>query len=305
MAKILLMSGAAPAMKMAIPEPMTVKKYTAPVFAVALALELSGCAGLFFYPQKQLLRTPDQIGLEYEDVNFSSTDSTPLHGWFLPAQQDARGTIIFYHGNAENISTHIGAVYWLPPEGYNVFLFDYRGYGTSGGHASIEGVNEDARAALQYVHDRPDVNPHRLVIFGQSLGGAIAIYTAATTDIPLAAVVVESPFSDYRKIMREKFADFFLTWPLQWPLSYTVTDRYSPVNVVAEIKSPLLIIHGDADTVVPVEHAYELYQAASGDKTLWIVKGGTHTAAFGMHREEYRTRLLSYLETKLNPERVQ
>jgi len=272
------------------------------VLAITLVIFLSGCAGLFFYPQKELLRTPDQIGLEYEDVSFTSTDGTHLHGWFLPAQQDVKGTIVFYHGNAENISTHIGAVYWLPAAGYNVFLFDYRGYGSSGGRASIKGVHEDARAALQYVHDRADVDPQRLVLFGQSLGGAIAIYTAATTDIPLAVVVVESAFSDYHKITREKFADFFLTWPLQWPLSYTVTDRYSPVKVVADITSPLLIIHGDADTVVPVEHAYDLYQAATGDKTLWIVKGGGHTAAFGAYHEEYRPRLLSYLETKIKPD---
>ena len=134
------------------------------------------------------------------------------------------------------------------------------------------------------------------------MGGAIAIYTAATAGIPLAAVVVESAFADYHKIMREKLADFFLTWPLQWPLSYTVTDRYSPIQVVADLKMPLLIIHGDADKVVPVEHAYDLYEAATGDKTLWIVKGGGHTAAFGANRQEYRPRLLSYLEKTLNPD---
>jgi fermentation-respiration switch protein FrsA (DUF1100 family) len=269
---------------------------------MALIIVLSGCAGMFFYPQKELLRTPDKIGIQYEDVSFASSDGTHLHGWFLPARQQAKGTVVFFHGNAENISTHIGAVYWLPAEGYNVFLFDYRGYGLSAGHATIRGVHEDARAALQYVHDRADVDPQRLVLFGQSLGGAIAIYTAATAGIPLAAVVVESAFADYRKIMREKLADFFLTWPLQWPLSYTVTDRYSPLRVVADLKVPLLIIHGDADKVVPVEHAYDLYKAATGDKTLWIVKGGGHTAAFGANRLEYRPRLLSYLEKKLNPD---
>lgn len=256
---------------------------------------------MFFYPQKELQRTPDKIGLQYEDVSFASIDGTRLHGWFLPAQQ-AKGTVVFFHGNAENISTHIGAVYWLPAEGYNVFLFDYRGYGLSAGHATISGIHNDARAALQYVHDRADIDPRRLVLFGQSLGGAVAIYTAVTAGIPLAAVVVESAFADYRKIMREKLAEFFLTWPLQWPLSYTVTDRYSPIRVVADLKVPLLIIHGDTDKVVPVEHAYDLYEAATGDKTLWIVKGGGHTAAFGANRQEYRPRLLAYLEKKLNPD---
>ena len=260
---------------------------------------LSGCAGLFFYPEKELIRTPDQIGLDYEDVRFASIDGTQLHGWFLPAQIDVKGTIIFYHGNAENISTHIGAVYWLPPEGYNVFLFDYRGYGRSGGKTNIDGVHLDARAALQYLHDRTDIDPARLVVFGQSLGGSIGLYTAATSGIQLAAVVVESPFSSYRKILREKLKAFIFTWPFQWPLSYTVTDRYSPLAVISELKAPLLIIHGDADTIVPVNHAQDLYQAATGDKTLWIVKGGGHTSAFTQYRQEYRPRLLLYLEEKL------
>ncbi|MEW5756655.1 MAG: alpha/beta fold hydrolase [Pseudomonadota bacterium] len=254
---------------------------------------------MFFYPQKQLVRTPQDIGLAYEDVTFSSLDGTRLHGWFLPAQGPAKATVVFVHGNAENISTHVAAVYWLPAAGYNVFAFDYRGYGRSEGKESLDGVHLDARAALDYVRGRADVDPARLVLFGQSLGGAVALYTAATSQVPLRAVVVESSFSDYRKIFREKLSDLIITWPLQWPLSFTVSDQYSPLAVIADLKAPLLVIHGDADPIVPVSHAHALYSAAKGDKTLWIIEQGGHTAAFGPMREVYRPKLVEYLESRL------
>ncbi len=269
------------------------------LFMCCAVLLLSGCSNMFFYPQKPLVRTPQDIGLAYEDVSFNSVDGTRLHGWFLPAPGPAKGTVIFFHGNAENISTHIAAVYWLPAAGYNVFAFDYRGYGRSEGKESLDGVHLDARAALDYVRGRKDVDPDRLVLFGQSLGGAVAMYTAATSVMPLRAVVVESSFSDYRKIFREKLSDLVITWPLQWPLSFTVTDQYSPLAVIADLKAPLLIIHGDADLIVPVIHAHTLYAAAKGDKTLWIIEQGGHTAAFGSMREIYRPKLVEYLESRL------
>ncbi|OGT20898.1 MAG: hypothetical protein A2V90_01435 [Gammaproteobacteria bacterium RBG_16_57_12] len=260
---------------------------------------LSACNGMFFYPMQTLVRTPAQLGLAYEEINFPSLDGTQLNGWLLRAKGEAKATVVFFHGNAENISTHIGAVYWLPAAGYNVFLFDYRGYGLSQGKAELHGVHLDARAALQYIRERPDIDPSRLIVFGQSLGGAIALYTAATEDIPLRAVVVESAFARYRGIFREKLGGFFLTWPLQWPLSLGVSDQYSPQAVVGQLKAPLLIIHGDADPIIPIRHAYDLYEQAGKDKELWVVEGGGHTAAFGPFREVYRPKLLEYLRQRL------
>lgn len=265
-------------------------------------LILTGCSGLFFFPEKDFVLTPDKLKLVYEDVQFASLDGTRLHGWFLPAAGEAKGTVVFYHGNAENVSTHIGAVYWLPPHGYNVFIFDYRGYGRSMGDEDIPGVNLDGQAALAYIGQRQDIDSGRVVVFGQSLGAAIALYSVATSQVPVKAVVVESAFPRYRTIFKEKLASFFLTWPLQWPLSYTVSDQYSPVNYLDIIKGmPLLVIHGDTDPIVPDHHGRALYAAAGGDKELWIIEGGGHTSAFGRFREIYRPRLLDYLDRKLGP----
>jgi len=261
-----------------------------------LSVGLLGCNGVFFIPYRAHVQTPKQLGLAYEDVYFQAGDGTPLHAWFLPAESKALGTILFLHGNAENISTHIMSVRWLPARGFNVFLLDYRGYGASGGAASLSGVQDDMDAALRILLARKDVDPDRVVVFGQSLGGAIAIYNVAHSPYRqhIRALVVESAFASYRQITREKLADFWLTWPLQWPLSWTVSDEYSPSAAVAGVSPiPLLIIHGDRDPIVPPQHGQRLYDLAREPKQLWVIPGGGHIQAF--QSQIYRDRFVAYL----------
>jgi fermentation-respiration switch protein FrsA (DUF1100 family) len=138
------------------------------------------------------------------------------------------------------------------------------------------------------------------VVFGQSLGGAIAIYNVARSPYRqhIRALVVESAFASYRQIAREKLADFWLTWPLQYPLSWTVSDEYSPSKAVAGVSPiPLLIIHGDHDPIVPVGHGKRLFELAQEPKQLWIVSGGGHIQAF--QRQSYRDRFVNYLTAVL------
>lgn len=261
-----------------------------------LLASLMGCSTAFFVPYHTHVLTPDQLGLAYADVYFNASDGTRLHAWFLPAPGRAVGTILFLHGNAQNISTHIMSVRWLPARQFNVFLLDYRGYGASGGAPTLGGVQEDVDAALQTLLSRPDVDPDRIVVFGQSLGGAIAIYNVAHSSYRqhIKALVAESAFASYRQITREKLASFWLTWPFQWPLSWTVPDDYSPSEAVAKISPiPLLIIHGDQDPIVPVQHARQLYERARAPKQLWIVAGGGHIQAF--QHQSYRDRFVGYL----------
>jgi fermentation-respiration switch protein FrsA (DUF1100 family) len=272
-----------------------------PVMAVAAVL-LAGCASVLFFPEKELIRTPDRIGLAYRDVDFASADGTPLHGWFLPARGSPQGTVVFYHGNAENISSHIASVFWLPARGFSVFLFDYRGFGRSGGKPDLGGANADGVAALETARTLGGVDPDRLVVFGQSIGGAIAIHAVATAgSAGVRAVVVESSFASYRRITREKLGDFFLTWPFQWPLSFLMTDRYSAERFIGRIAPvPVLVIHGDADPVVPIRHGLALYRAAGEPKRFWRVEGGGHIEAFGRFAEIYRDRLVDFLEAALD-----
>lgn len=266
-----------------------------------LSAILVGCGNVFFLPYRGHVQTPDRLGLKYEDVYFNAGDGTRLHGWFLPAQGRALGTILFLHGNAENISTHIMSVRWLPVRGFNVFLPDYRGYGVSEGKPSFAGVQDDVESALKTLIAQPGVEPGRIVVFGQSLGGAIAVYRVAHSAYRanIRALVVESAFSSHRQITREKLADFWLTWPLQYPLSWTVSDEYSPAGAVARIAPiPLLIIHGDSDPIVPLHHGQRLFDLAREPKQLWIVQGGNHIQAF--QSQNYRDRFVAYLTEVLN-----
>jgi fermentation-respiration switch protein FrsA (DUF1100 family) len=266
------------------------------IFIGLLSAALFGCSGVFFQPYRGHVQTPENLGLVYEDVQFQAGDGTPLHAWFLPAVGKAQGTILFLHGNAENISTHIMSVRWLPAKGFNVFLLDYRGYGASGGVASLSGVQDDVDAALRTLLARKDVDPDRVVVFGQSLGGAIAIYNVAHSPYRqhIRALVVESAFASYRQITREKLDDFWLTWPLQWLLSWTVSDEYSPSAAVAGVSPiPLLIIHGDRDPIVPPPHGQRLYDLAREPKQIWVVPGAGHIQAF--QSQIYRDRFVAYL----------
>lgn len=262
---------------------------------------LAGCSSFFFQPHKQLYRDPAKIGLAFEDVYFYSTDGILLHGWFLPAEGKAQGTILFLHGNAENISTHIANVYWLPARGFNVFLPDYRGYGNSGGVPSLKGSIDDIESALMYVLQRKSVDPNRVVVFAQSLGGSMTTYAIAQSPNQknIRALIIEAAFSSYRGIAQEKLSQFWLTWPVQWPLSFIVDDEYSPIKYINSINGlPKLFIHGDADRVVPVHHGQTLYEAASAPKDLWVVNDGRHIDA--MRRKEYQERLVEFLSRVLH-----
>ena len=229
----------------------------------------------------------------------------PLHGWLLsPRDRVSRGTILFLHGNAENISTHVQSVLWLVQEGYTVFAFDYRGYGWSGGEApDIPGVHRDARAALSHILSLPGVSPDRLVVFGQSLGAAVAVHTVATasSDRRPRALILDSPFAGYRRIVRDKLSSPIVTWPLAWPVSWFFDDEYSPERWIGKIAPvPVIVIHGTADRVVPYAHGKMLYDLASDPKGIWTVEGGGHATA--LRNPEVRGQFLAFLDSVLPPE---
>jgi len=263
---------------------------------------LSGCSQFLFYPRPTLMLTPADVGLEYRDIHFTSRDGTALHGWMLPATaQPPTASILFLHGNAGNISAHLESIDWMPARGFNVFIFDYRGYGNSAGVVSLPGAHEDAERALSVLLEQPEASGVPLVLFGQSLGGAIAIQTTITSEHrnQIKGLIVESSFSSYREVAREVLSRFWLTWPLQWPLSLTISDAYHPARAIARIDDiPVLLIHGDQDRVVSHAHSERLYHEANEPKQLWLVPGGKHIDAF--KSQQNRERLVDYLNGLFN-----
>lgn len=266
------------------------------VLLQGLLAGLAGCTGLFFQPMTAHVVDPAAIGFAYEDVTFEAADGTELHGWFFPAEGERLGSVLFLHGNAENISTHFANVAWLAKAGIDAFVFDYRGYGRSSGTPTLDGLHLDANAALDTLIARPETVRERIAVFGQSLGGAVALGMVAARPEKdrLATLIVEGAFSDYRGIAREKLAQFWLTWPLQWPLGFTIDASHSPLAAAAEITPlPFLVIHGQKDEVVPPHHGDRLFEAASEPKTIWRPSAAGHIQALAT--VDARKRLLAYL----------
>lgn len=246
-----------------------------------IGLLMSGCTHLYFYPETEHYWDPARAGIVYEDVWFEAADGIRLHGWMLPAQtEQVHGTVVFAHGNAQNISSHVLNIHWLPEEGFHVFAFDYRGFGRSEGRPDFPGVHRDMVAALHAAADDPRVDPERMVVFGQSLGGSVALTTVAKVghEMDIRGVAVDSPFASWRGIAREKFAAFVLTWPFQIPLSWTISDQFAPVDHVHELSPiPLLVMVGTLDQIIPPHHGEQLHEHAGEPKELWRIPEATHS----------------------------
>lgn len=256
---------------------------------------------LFYYPTAEQ-NTLNRPTTPFEEVRFPSSDGTQLFGWFVPAAGEAKGTVLHFHGNAQNLTDHFAFVSWLPKEGYNVMAFDYRGYGLSEGKPERAGIYRDCLAAATYLRARPDINPDRVLLFGQSLGGANAINLAGRhPELDFRAVITDSAFSSYRGIIRDKGKLIPVVRYLRWPLSFVVvSNRYAPDKVVDRIApTPLLILHGTKDNVVDYRHGERLYQKAREPKELWSIEGGGHTDAIFRPDPPYRKRLLAIFEQAL------
>lgn len=271
---------------------------------LVLVLAFSGCAnGLFYHPNDTVMMKPSDSALAYEDVSIVSEDGTRLHGWFIPAKEPAWATVIHLHGNAANMSAHLKFVSWLPYQGCNVLMFDYRGYGASEGRPSRRGIFDDSMAALDYALSRTDVDRERVVLLGQSLGGANAIAVAvAAGEAAVRAVVVDSSFYSYRSIVRDKIGEIPGVRWLKTPLSYVMaTDSFHSGDLIASLSSiPVLIIHGTDDVVIPYHHGKRLYDHAREPKTLLTVEGGRHISALTAQGHLYQPRVLDFIRQALD-----
>jgi hypothetical protein len=268
------------------------------LLVILLVAGLSGCCErLFYYPDAAVYSSPDDYGLRFETVSFQSPDGTELSGWFLPAVGPPRGTIVHCHGNAQNMTAHWLFVKFLPREGYNLFVFDYRGYGRSAGKPTRSGTVEDARAAIEYVLGREDVDASRVGILGQSIGGAVAVVVAAE-DARIRGAVIDSSFSSYRDEAAHALRQNPLTWLLAWPLSRClIRSGLDPVDHVADISPrPVLFIHGTADRVVPADMSRELMERAGEPKELWLVEDARHTGAIYIDEAAYRRQVCGLFE---------
>lgn len=265
-------------------------------------LVLSGCTNVFLQPDHIPRWLPERNEAGWEDVRFKSADGTDLLGlWFRAKTTPSKGVIVHFHGNGENMTSHYLFVYWLAKEGYDVFTFDYRGYGGSGGKKSIAGSIEDGMAALRAARGRALGSRDRLVVLGQSLGGALALASLERDGGEgVRGVILDSTFASYRAVARGKLGGWWPTWALQYPLSLLVSNRWSPDRLIARRKTvPLLMLHATGDPVVPYAQGRRLYELAPGPKEFWKLDSQGHTEAFYALASKYRPPTLAWLEQVL------
>ncbi len=237
-----------------------------------------------FHPEKTLVQTPADLGLEYEEVAFSATDGVRLHGWFIPRKGPL--TVLWCHGNAGNISHRLDNIRLLHNlVDVHIFIFDYRAYGRSTGQVSEEGTYRDAEGALAYLRSRSDLDSAGIVYFGRSLGSAVAVNLAVKE--PPAGLILESPFLSVREMARIVFP--FL------PLGPFLRTRYDSLAKITQINCPLLVIHGDQDEIVPYSQGQRLYAAALEPKEFYTIRRAGHNNTYSVGGEEYFAILKRFL----------
>jgi fermentation-respiration switch protein FrsA (DUF1100 family) len=266
---------------------------------LALCFSIVGCSSLFYFPRVQYKKyyDPSQVALHQEEVEFETEEGIRIHAWWFQAKTKvSKGTIVFFHGNAENLTTHFLHLSWLPDRGYSYLIFDYPGYGVSEGFPSPRNTVSSGDAALRWVHKNKDPGP--LIIYGQSLGGAIAFRSMLDIkdDISIKALILDSTFLSYRSLAREKAKQSWITWLLQ-PIAWlAMSDHYAPKDIVRRAPVPVLVIHGAKDKVVPLKFGEEIFRKSPEPKNIWIIPSGTHGDVFWAHEQVYRKKFVDYLD---------
>ncbi len=243
---------------------------------------------LIFFPLREITRTPADRGMPYEDVRFAAADGTPLHGWFLPGP--GRGTLLFCHGNAGNISHRLDSLEIFYRLGLSVFLFDYRGYGRSGGSPTVEGVYSDLSGAWIYITKERNISPREIVLFGRSLGGAVAAWGAER--FAPAGLILESTFTTLADAGKHHL--FFL------PVRLMVGKSFDTLSRMKNITCPVLVASSPDDEIVPGEHGHILYEAAGEPKTFLPLIGG-HNEGFLLTGQPYIDGLADFFRQVFPP----
>ena len=240
-----------------------------------------------FFPTRELITHPGMAGLSYEEINFTTVEGRRLHGWFIPGQTaDNSMTWLWLHGNGGNISHRVEEVAMVHHRlDVNVMIFDYQGYGLSEGKPTEQGVYADARAALKYLTQRPEVTSDKIVYFGRSLGAAVAV-NLASVEPPLGLVLV-SPFSSVEDMAK-------LGYPFL-PVGWLTRGRFDSVKTIALVNRPVLIVHGALDDTVPPAQAEKLFHAANEPKRFLVLPNASHNDTSTSGGENYWNALEQFM----------
>ena len=256
------------------------------IIAALVILSGTGCKNrLMFHPYGQLVSSPSAAGLKFEDIYFNTEDGIRLNGWWVAAP-GGRGTVLFCHGNAGNISFLVETIVIFHEMGLDVLVFDYRGFGRSGGTPTEEGTYRDAAAAWKYLTVQKKVPPSRIILVGRSLGGPIAAWLSQ--DRSPGALVLESTFTRAADVADAHY-DFS-------PGNLLFGDAYKTSAYITRARCPMLVVHGPEDEIVPYRLGLELFRKAPVPKEFLMIHG-SHNGGFLQSREIYTAGIIRFITT--------
>jgi len=244
---------------------------------------------MIYYPDRHIDQTPDQVGFKYEDVTLTTSDGIRINGWYLPSPEPANAnpgatlTVLLFHGNAGNMSHRFEKLAVLRELGVDTFIIDYRGYGRSGGKPDEQGTYRDARAAYDHLIQQRKLSPRSIVVYGESLGSAVAADLA--TKVNIGGLILEEAFTSVGDVGQKMFP--FL--PVRW----LVRNKYDTLAKMPRIKVPLLIFHSRDDELFSIRHARRLLAAANDPKQLVELRG-SHNDAFLVSATTYHDALQQF-----------
>lgn len=211
---------------------------------------------LVFHPLFEIEATPELISLDYEDLSLATSDGETINAWWIP-HPEAKANLLFFHGNAGNISHRLDSINIFHQLGLSVLIIDYRGYGKSTGTPSEQGSYIDAETAWDYLTKEKEIPDKDIILFGRSLGGAVATWLAAKQSA--AALIIESTFTS--------IADMGKHYYPYLPTSLLARIEYLSIERIANIKTPILVIHSQSDEIVPYQYGQKLFEKAKTETT--------------------------------------
>lgn len=262
------------------------------------------CSSLYYHPTDKVFITPDKMGFLYQDLWIDTPDGERLHLWRIytkNTESSPKAILLQFHGNGENMSSHFLSLAWLVNSGYELITYDYRGYGNSTGTPDPYDIIGDSKLVLDVVAERANSSQIPLVVYGQSLGGAVAMRSIAEWDKKdkVNLLVIDGSFASYRKVAKQTI-NGVLFRPLGYIFSMFFHDGTSPKELIPNLSPvPILVIHGSNDEVVPYDNGVDIFSLAKDPKTFWEIRGGGHVDWMVLGRSEFAKDFLKLLNRHL------